>query len=1828
VNDAPIATGTTTLTVTAEDTANPPGATVTSLFSGNFSDDADDQTQEAADGSVANTLAGIAITGNTSDAAQGTWRYSTDGGTTWTDISASVSATGALVLSNDALLDFRPAANFNGTPTGGLQARLIDTSTDVPVTGTTTGAALAGSAQAIVGVDVSGSHSGGTTAVSLADVPLTTTVSPVNDAPIATGSTTLTVTAEDTTSPPGATVTSLFSGNFADTADDQTGSGGSASNTLAGIAITGNTSDPAQGTWRYSIDGGATWTDISTALSSTSALLLSNDALLDFRPAANFNGTPTGGLQARLIDTSSDVPVSGTVTGAALAGSSQAIAGVDVSGGNSGGTTAVSLADVPLTTTVSPVNDAPIATGSTTLTVTAEDTANPPGATVTSLFAGNFSDDADDQTQEAADGSVANSLAGIAITGNTSDPAQGTWRYSTDGGTSWTDISVSVSATSALVLSSDALLDFRPATNFNGTPTGGLQARLIDTSTDVPISGTTTGAALAGSSQAIVGVDVSGSNSGGTTAVSVDDVLLTTTVSPVNDAPIATGTTTLTVTAEDTANPPGATVTSLFAGNFSDNADDQTQESTDGSVANTLAGIAITGNTSDPAQGTWRYSTDGGTSWTDISASVSATSALVLSNDALLDFRPAANFNGTPTGGLQARLIDTSTDVPVSGTTTGAALANSSQAIVGVDISGSNSGGTTAVSLADVPLTTAVSPVNDAPIATGTTTLTVTAEDTANPPGATVTSLFSGNFSDSVDDQTGSGGSAANTLAGIAITGNSSDPAQGTWRYSTDGGATWTDIAASVSAISALVLSNDALLDFRPATNFNGTPTGGLQARLIDTSSDVPVTGTTTGAALAGSSQAIAGVDVSGSNSGGSTAVSVNDVPLTTTVSPVNDAPIATGSTTLTVTAEDTANPPGATVTSLFSGNFSDTADDQTAPGGSSANTLAGIAITGNTSDPGQGTWRYSADGGATWTDISVSVSATSALVLSSDALLDFRPAANFNGTPTGGLQARLIDTSTDVPVSGTTTGAALAGSSQAIAGVDVSGSHSGGTTAVSLADVPLTTTVSPVNDAPIATGTTTLTVTAEDTANPQGATVQSLFAGNFSDPADDQTASGGSSSNTFAGIAITGNTSDPAQGMWRYSTDGGATWTDISASVSANSALVLSKDALLDFRPVGNFNGTPTGQLTARVIDNSTDVPVTGSTTGLALQTGGARAIAGVDVSGSHSGGTTAVSVDDVPLTTTVSPVNDAPIAAGTTTLDLVDEDSATVGQTVAQLFSGNFTDTVDDQTGSGGSSADTLAGIAITDVPTQLIGLWRYSTDDGASWNIILPGTISASNALVLSRNAMLDFLPAPNFNGAPFALSARVIDSSSDVPLTGTTTGADLAVATGSARVITGVDVSGSNSGGITAVSSGGVLLASPINPVNDAPVASGAATLPGSVNGNTPPNDTVGNLFGPTFSDRVDQQQTPNNPTGSISDSLAGVVVVGNTTPASFGVWQYSTDDGATWQTIPTTVSDQHGLLLGTGVRLAFFPATGFSGTPAPLVVRLVDSSSDVPVDGALTGNALALLPHFARADVNAGSLHHGGITAISDGEVPLNTSVAPSPVPPNPPIPPFFPPAPEPLESFFDGELAYDFLYGGTVYRTMLALNFGTINVSADVFTGADTRNLTYEATTVSGGPLPPWLFFDPNLLQFKGTPPESAVGAIDLRIKAIDRQGRQAYADVHIVIERPIRTDLFGLLAVPFVKPAEIIVPPLPPQAPLPPAPDAAPPVEKAPAAPADSAPGGPEGQPPPAPPRGAGLQENLSDFGFSAQLREQSLAGRLGRSRALLNALAHMRAE
>ena len=70
------------------------------------------------------------------------------------------------------------------------------------------------------------------------------------------------------------------------------------------------------------------------------------------------------------------------------------------------------------------------------------------------------------------------------------------------------------------------------------------------------------------------------------------------------------------------------------------------------------------------------------------------------------------------------------------------------------------------------------------------------------------------------------------------------------------------------------------------------------------------------------------------------------------------------------------------------------------------------------------------------------------------------------------------------------------------------------------------------------------------------------------------------------------------------------------------------------------------------------------------------------------------------------------------------------------------------------------------------------------------------------------------------------------------------------------------------------------------------------------------------------------------------------------------------------------------------------------------------------------------------------------------------------------------------------------------------LSFG-IPENAFDSSGKDNR-LTYEAKKVDGSELPIWLKFDNQTGAFSGTPPETAVGEVDIRIVATDEQGRTA----------------------------------------------------------------------------------------------------------------------
>nr|WP_246230419.1 VCBS domain-containing protein [Bradyrhizobium cytisi] len=118
----------------------------------------------------------------------------------------------------------------------------------------------------------------------------------------------------------------------------------------------------------------------------------------------------------------------------------------------------------------------------------------------------------------------------------------------------------------------------------------------------------------------------------------------------------------------------------------------------------------------------------------------------------------------------------------------------------------------------------------------------------------------------------------------------------------------------------------------------------------------------------------------------------------TVNVTGANDVPTISNAT-LDAVSEDAVAPAGSTVGALFTTGFHD-AD-------AGAN-LKAVAVTADHADESQGVWQYEVAGSNQWIDIS-GVSDTSALVLATDALIRFVPAANYSGVP-GGLDVHALD--------------------------------------------------------------------------------------------------------------------------------------------------------------------------------------------------------------------------------------------------------------------------------------------------------------------------------------------------------------------------------------------------------------------------------------------------------------------------------------------------------------------------------------------------------------------------------------------------------------------------------------------------------------------------------------------------------------------------------------------------------------------------------------------------------------------------------------------------
>jgi VCBS repeat-containing protein len=231
-----------------------------------------------------------------------------------------------------------------------------------------------------------------------------------------------------------------------------------------------------------------------------------------------------------------------------------------------------------------------------------------------------------------------------------------------------------------------------------------------------------------------------------------------------------------------------------------------------------------------------------------------------------------------------------------------------------------------------------ITPVNDAPTATAATvSLTGVNEDTTNPAGATVGSLFSSVFSDAKDAP------APNSFIGVAIVNQITNVSQGTWEW-LDTSNGWQPIN-SVSTAGALFLDTATKVRFLPALDFNGVPNS-LQARLVET-----------GALNNFSNPATTGdlLNVSGANSGGTTHVSNlgNTVTLSTVVNPIDDPTNITGNTVGTVTEDTTIS---------FSGSLVATDPDVSGPLFTPVTNQNGANNYGKFTILNNGTWQYNLD--------------------------------------------------------------------------------------------------------------------------------------------------------------------------------------------------------------------------------------------------------------------------------------------------------------------------------------------------------------------------------------------------------------------------------------------------------------------------------------------------------------------------------------------------------------------------------------------------------------------------------------------------------------------------------------------------------------------------------------------------------------------------------------------------------------------------------------------------------------------------------------------------
>lgn len=357
------------------------------------------------------------------DATNGNWQYSLDGGTNWLPV-GTVSFDAALLLGPDARLRFVPNAGYSGTILVAVMYRAWDQTAGVE------------------GQKVNAQVAGGATSLSIGIEPAPITVSAsVNHAPVlaSPGQVFLTAVGENETDSPGDRVADLLRPVVTDAEGDACG--------VAIYAMTINF-----GTWEYSLNKGVSWVPLAP-VSTKAARLLGPNTVLRFIPAVGFTGTVTNGLEFRAWDRSKGV--NGETGDLAIFG-----------GGTpySGRTGKIGI-------TVKPLNHAPrlLVTDPVAMTPIWEAQFNSPGDLVSNLLHRAVAD-------------VDGDACGMAIF----DPNEsvGAWQFSLDDRRTWTTLSATRLGYARL-LPPAAILRFVPDPGYSGRLTNALQFLAWDQSSGV-----------------------------------------------------------------------------------------------------------------------------------------------------------------------------------------------------------------------------------------------------------------------------------------------------------------------------------------------------------------------------------------------------------------------------------------------------------------------------------------------------------------------------------------------------------------------------------------------------------------------------------------------------------------------------------------------------------------------------------------------------------------------------------------------------------------------------------------------------------------------------------------------------------------------------------------------------------------------------------------------------------------------------------------------------------------------------------------------------------------------------------------------------------------------------------------------------------------------------------------------------------------------------------------------------------------------------------------------------------------------------------------------